>query len=84
MKVEPEVTVERVMSHFIVLLSSAGFKPTIKNVMERVFGQLEDIKEDVEELKFPSGSKTSPARSCSDILIGHPDASDGNLDIRTS
>ena len=56
---------------------SPEFQPNLKDVMERVFEQLGEIEEDLEELKFPTGSKASPARSCADILIGHPDATDG-------
>ena len=45
--------------------------------MTSVFTQLDDLKEDVSDLKFPTGAKDSPARSCRDIYIGHPDFDDG-------
>lgn len=45
---------------------------------ENVFKALQDITEELRKLKFPDGSKESPARTCQQIKKNNPDAQDGN------
>ena len=46
---------------------------------ENVFKALQDITEELRKLKFPDGSKESPARTCQQIKKNNPDAQDGRI-----
>lgn len=45
--------------------------------MEDVFGSLNNLKQDIERMKFPVGSQDNPARTCNDLLLSQPDYPDG-------
>lgn len=45
--------------------------------MEDVFGSLNNLKQDIERMKFPIGSQDNPARTCNDLHLSQPDYPDG-------
>ncbi|KAK2507467.1 hypothetical protein MC885_011173 [Smutsia gigantea] len=45
--------------------------------MEEIFGSLHSLKQDIEHMKFPTGTQTNPARTCKDLQLSHPDFPDG-------
>lgn len=45
--------------------------------MEDVFGSLNNLKQDIERMKFPLGTADNPARTCNDLRLSQPDFPDG-------
>lgn len=45
--------------------------------MEDVFGSLNNLKQDIERMKFPVGTQDNPARTCNDLHLSQPDYPDG-------
>lgn len=45
--------------------------------MEDIFGSLNNLKQDIERMKFPMGTQDNPARTCKDLSLGHPEFPDG-------
>uniref|UniRef100_A0A3B3RAA2 Fibrillar collagen NC1 domain-containing protein n=1 Tax=Paramormyrops kingsleyae TaxID=1676925 RepID=A0A3B3RAA2_9TELE len=45
--------------------------------MEDIFSSLNNLKQDVERLKFPLGTQGNPARTCKDLQLSQPDFPDG-------
>lgn len=45
--------------------------------MEDVFGSLNNLKQDIERMKFPLGTQDNPARTCKDLQLSQPDFTDG-------
>uniref|UniRef100_A0A8C6ULL2 Fibrillar collagen NC1 domain-containing protein n=1 Tax=Neogobius melanostomus TaxID=47308 RepID=A0A8C6ULL2_9GOBI len=45
--------------------------------MEDVFGSLNNLKQDIERMKFPMGTQDNPARTCLDLHLSQPDYPDG-------
>lgn len=49
--------------------------------MEDVFGSLNNLKQDIERMKFPMGTQDNPARTCNDLHLSQPDFPDGTIQI---
>lgn len=47
--------------------------------MEDVFGSLNNLKQDIERMKFPMGTQDNPARTCNDLHLSQPDFPDGKM-----
>lgn len=47
--------------------------------MDDVFGSLNNIKQDIERMKFPMGTQDNPSRTCNDLLLSQPDYPDGTV-----
>uniref|UniRef100_A0A8C4XBR2 Collagen, type XI, alpha 1a n=1 Tax=Erpetoichthys calabaricus TaxID=27687 RepID=A0A8C4XBR2_ERPCA len=45
--------------------------------MEEIFGSLNNLKQDIERMKYPMGTQNNPARTCKDLQLCHPDFPDG-------
>uniref|UniRef100_A0A3B1JD77 Collagen, type XI, alpha 2 n=1 Tax=Astyanax mexicanus TaxID=7994 RepID=A0A3B1JD77_ASTMX len=45
--------------------------------MEEVFGSLNSLRQEIEAMRFPLGTKDSPARTCQDLLLSQPEYTDG-------
>lgn len=45
--------------------------------MGDVFGSLNNLKQDIERMKFPLGTQDNPARTCNDLHLSQPDFPDG-------
>lgn len=45
--------------------------------MEDVFGSLNNLKQDIERMKFPMGTQDNPARTCNDLHLSQPELPDG-------
>uniref|UniRef100_A0A3Q2DNI1 Collagen, type XI, alpha 1a n=1 Tax=Cyprinodon variegatus TaxID=28743 RepID=A0A3Q2DNI1_CYPVA len=45
--------------------------------MEDIFGSLNNLKQDIERMKYPMGTQNNPARTCKDLQLCHPEFSDG-------
>lgn len=48
--------------------------------MEDVFGSLNNLKQDIERMKFPMGTQDNPARTCNDLHLSQPDYPDGTIE----
>lgn len=48
--------------------------------MEDVFGSLNNLKQDIERMKFPMGTEDNPARTCNDLHLSQPDYPDGTME----
>lgn len=49
--------------------------------MEEIFGSLNSLKLEIEQMKHPLGTQANPARTCKDLQLCHPDFPDGLYDI---
>lgn len=45
--------------------------------MEEIFGSLNSLRQEIETMRFPLGSRDSPARTCQDLHLSQPDLKDG-------
>uniref|UniRef100_A0A8C5H9X8 Collagen, type XI, alpha 1a n=1 Tax=Gouania willdenowi TaxID=441366 RepID=A0A8C5H9X8_GOUWI len=45
--------------------------------MEDIFGSLNNLKQDIERMKYPMGTQNNPARTCKDLQLSHPEFTDG-------
>uniref|UniRef100_A0AAR2K7Q3 Fibrillar collagen NC1 domain-containing protein n=1 Tax=Pygocentrus nattereri TaxID=42514 RepID=A0AAR2K7Q3_PYGNA len=45
--------------------------------MEEIFGSLNSLRLEIEAMRFPLGTKESPARTCQDLHLSQPDYKDG-------
>lgn len=50
---------------------------TLKDVVSRIFTQLDDLQDELKFIKFPKGARDNPARTCKDIYLAHPEFKDG-------
>lgn len=47
--------------------------------MEDIFGSLNNLKQDIERMKYPMGTQNNPARTCKDLQLCHPEFADGKF-----
>uniref|UniRef100_A0A3Q3LB79 Fibrillar collagen NC1 domain-containing protein n=1 Tax=Mastacembelus armatus TaxID=205130 RepID=A0A3Q3LB79_9TELE len=45
--------------------------------MEDIFSSLNNLKRDIERIKYPMGTENNPARTCKDLQLCHPEFPDG-------
>uniref|UniRef100_A0A4W5KTR8 Fibrillar collagen NC1 domain-containing protein n=1 Tax=Hucho hucho TaxID=62062 RepID=A0A4W5KTR8_9TELE len=45
--------------------------------MEEIFGSLNSLRQEIETMRFPQGTKESPARTCQDLKLSRPELKDG-------
>lgn len=45
--------------------------------MEEIFGSLNSLRQEIENMRFPLGTQDSPARTCQDLHLSQPDLKDG-------
>jgi len=48
-------------------------------VIEKIFQDIDDLKAELDGVRFPNGERDSPARSCKDLYLAHPEFKDGEL-----
>ncbi|XP_026517596.2 collagen alpha-2(XI) chain-like, partial [Terrapene carolina triunguis] len=44
--------------------------------MDEIFGSLNALKREIEQMKHPMGTQDNPARTCQDLRLCHPDLPD--------
>uniref|UniRef100_A0A672LF89 Collagen, type XI, alpha 1a n=1 Tax=Sinocyclocheilus grahami TaxID=75366 RepID=A0A672LF89_SINGR len=49
--------------------------------MEDIFSSLNNLKQDIERMKYPMGTQNNPTRSCKDLQLAHPEFPDGEYYI---
>ena len=47
--------------------------------LENVFESLKNLKQNVENIKFPLGTQDHPGRTCKDLHLSQPDFPDGMI-----
>lgn len=58
---------------------AAGFLMDYGEGMEDIFGSLNNLKQDIERMKYPMGTENNPARTCKDLQLSHPEFPDGTF-----
>uniref|UniRef100_A0A3Q1F0I8 Fibrillar collagen NC1 domain-containing protein n=1 Tax=Acanthochromis polyacanthus TaxID=80966 RepID=A0A3Q1F0I8_9TELE len=56
---------------------AAGTIMDYNDGMEDIFGSLNNLKQDIERMKYPMGTQNNPARTCKDLQLCHPEFTDG-------
>lgn len=56
-------------------MADYGMETTVD--VEDVFGSLNNLKQDIERMKFPMGTQDNPARTCNDLHLSQPDFPNG-------
>ena len=51
--------------------------PELTKIVNEIFGEIDDLRHELKEVKEPQGTKENPARTCSDIYLVYPDSQDG-------
>ena len=49
----------------------------MSKVVGKIFNSIDELDEDLQNMKYPDGTKDNPARTCKDIKIAHPEFKDG-------
>lgn len=47
-----------------------------------MYSSIYSMREDLEKLRKPSGSRANPVRNCKDLYLGHPNYKDGKYHLR--
>uniref|UniRef100_A0A4W5LSR5 Fibrillar collagen NC1 domain-containing protein n=1 Tax=Hucho hucho TaxID=62062 RepID=A0A4W5LSR5_9TELE len=63
--------------HADMQADAAGTMMDYGEGMEDIFGSLNNLKQDIERMKYPMGTQNNPARTCKDLQLAHPDFLDG-------
>lgn len=45
--------------------------------MEEIFGSLNSLRQEIETMRYPLGTRDSPARTCLDLKLSQPSYEDG-------
>lgn len=60
-------------------LADYGIESVGMEGLDDVFGSLNNLKQDIERMKFPLGTQDNPARTCKDLHLSQPDFPDGRM-----
>jgi len=51
----------------------------LTKIVNKIFGEIDDLRFELKEVKQPKGTQENPARTCRDIYLVYPDLQDGKL-----
>lgn len=54
-----------------------GETPDSPGGLEEIFGSLDSLREEIEQMRRPTGTQDSPGRTCQDLKLCHPELPDG-------
>jgi len=57
--------------------AAAGAPGDYADGVEEIFGSLNSLKQEIEGLRRPMGTRDNPARTCQDLQLSHPGLRDG-------
>ncbi|CAB1349989.1 unnamed protein product [Coregonus sp. 'balchen'] len=63
--------------HADMQADAAGTMMDYGEGMEDIFGSLNNLKQDIERMKYPMGTQNNPARTCKDLQLAHPEFPNG-------
>uniref|UniRef100_A0AAZ3SL46 Collagen, type XI, alpha 1a n=1 Tax=Oncorhynchus tshawytscha TaxID=74940 RepID=A0AAZ3SL46_ONCTS len=63
--------------HADMQADTAGTMMDYGDGMEDIFGSLNNLKQDMERMKYPMGTQNNPARTCKDLQLAHPEFTNG-------
>ena len=59
-------------------MKSDDSKEDLNTKLLDMYSSIYTMRQDLERIKKPQGSKENPVRSCKDLYFGHPQFKDGN------
>lgn len=59
-----------------------GGAPGSPGGLEEIFGSLDSLREEIEQMRRPTGTQDSPGRTCQDLKLCHPELPDGQCQPR--
>ena len=63
----------------IFSVKSEDAKEDLNTKLLDMYSSIYTMRQDLERIKKPQGSKENPVRSCKDLYFGHPQFKDGTI-----
>lgn len=73
------VTIQKIELVKEIQNNETDLNEILSAIAMRLLDEISDLRMEIPNLKLPTGTKESPAQSCHDILLGHPESPNGKI-----